>query len=84
MDVVQAILACATEYLGPAARPVLSSELRKLGVTAQSLAWVLVPVLVAGLAACLDTPSAVSAFTRAVQLAHPDLRNYWDRLRAGG
>lgn len=79
LDVLRALLVGATEYLGPSARPLVSAELRRLGVTAQSLPWGLLPTLIAALTTRLDTPGAVSSFSRAIQLAHPDLRNYWER-----
>ena len=79
LEVLRALMAGATEYLGPSVRPLVSAELRRLGVTAQSLPWALLPTLVAALTARLDTAHAVSNFSRSVQLAHPDLRNYWER-----
>lgn len=79
LEVLRALMAGATEYLGPSVRPLVSAELRRLGVTAQSLPWTLLPTLIASLTARLDTAHAVSSFSRSVQLAHPDLRNYWER-----
>ena len=79
LEVLRALMASATEYLGPSVRPLVSAELRRLGVTAQSLPWALLPTLIAALSARLDTAHAVSNFTHSVQLAHPDLRNYWER-----
>lgn len=78
VEVLQAVLHCATGYLGPAARPILGSELRRLGVTAQTLPWRLVPALINGIGRHLDTTHSAVEFSRSIQLAHQSLHAYWD------
>jgi hypothetical protein len=78
VEVVQAVLDCATGYLGPAARPILAAELRRLGATAQTLPWRLVAALINGLGSHLDTTRSAVEFSRSVQLAHQGLHAYWD------
>jgi hypothetical protein len=79
IEVTQAILACCTDFLGPAARPILAGELRRLGVTPQSIPWSLIPGLISGISAHLDTARAVHTFSRSVQFCHPSLGSYWER-----
>ena len=64
---VQHLLTIYTEYLGPAAKPVLKQQLAALGVTSRTLRKGQLSDLIARLAAKIPVPQRQREFTEAVQ-----------------